>query len=56
MHEAIPVEVSEFLSCRYLPLDELETQIEQANETSYEQVSESLHRTPSPTDRLLVHW
>lgn len=36
-YEDFPVEVSEFLSRMYLPLDELEALMEQANKTSYEQ-------------------
>jgi glycine betaine/proline transport system substrate-binding protein len=36
-YEDFPVEVSEFLSRMYLPLEELEALMEQANDTSYEQ-------------------
>jgi glycine betaine/proline transport system substrate-binding protein len=36
-YEDFPVEVSEFLSRMYLPLDELETIMEQANDSSYEE-------------------
>jgi glycine betaine/proline transport system substrate-binding protein len=36
-YEDFPVEISEFLSRMFLPLDELETLMEQANDSSYEQ-------------------
>jgi glycine betaine/proline transport system substrate-binding protein len=44
-YEDFPVEVSEFLSRMYLPLEELEALMEQANDTSYEEAVKSYIET-----------
>ncbi|MFQ5643858.1 MAG: glycine betaine ABC transporter substrate-binding protein [Thiogranum sp.] len=50
-YQDFPVEVSEFLSRMYLPLDELEALMNHANDTSYEQaVQEYIEKHPQRID------
>jgi glycine betaine/proline transport system substrate-binding protein len=52
-YQDFPVEVTEFLTRMYLPLEELEALMERANDTSYEQaVKEYITNHP----RRINYW